>query len=62
VLDARLSRAFDADALLLVAFKGVGSLPSSTVQLLRRQALLDIHEEQLAQQRRVEALLGCKTQ
>jgi hypothetical protein len=62
VLDARLSRAFDADALLAVAFKGVGSMPNSSIQALRQQALQEIHEQQLEQQRRLEAVLGCKTQ
>ncbi len=62
VLDARLSRLFDADALLAVAFRGVGSMPTSSIQVLRQQALQEIHEQQLEQQRRLEALLGCKTQ
>ncbi len=58
VLEARLCRAFDADALMVVAFKGVGSMPNSSIQLLRQRALQDIHEQQLEHQRRLEALLG----
>ncbi len=58
VLEARLSRAFDADALMSVAFKGVGSMPNSSIQLLRQRALQDIHEQQLEHQRRLAALLG----
>lgn len=58
VLEARMSRVFDADALMSVAFKGVGSMPNSSIQLLRQRALQDIHEQQLEHQRRLAALLG----
>jgi hypothetical protein len=60
VLDARLARMYDADALMAAAFKGVGAMPTAHIKPLRSLAVAAV-DAQLADQRQRLELIICRT-
>jgi hypothetical protein len=53
----RISRTYNADELLKIAFNGIGSLPMAVITRSRQQAEAIVEGEREAQHRRLEALL-----
>lgn len=60
VLDTRAGRLYDGDALMQVAFKGIGAMPGSMVQAMRSAAVAAVDAHLAEQTARLELIL-CRT-
>eukprot|EP00879_Flechtneria_rotunda_P008892 GHRR01009312.1.p2 GENE.GHRR01009312.1~~GHRR01009312.1.p2 ORF type:complete len:173 (+),score=80.35 GHRR01009312.1:1157-1675(+) len=59
VLESRAARLYNAQALLAAAFKGVGAMPTSTIQGLRCAAAAVVDAQLADQRRRLELAVCC---
>lgn len=57
ILDARMCRLFDADNLLALAFKGVGTMSASKICPLRTSAKLQIEQQLMEQKARLDLVI-----
>lgn len=60
VLDTRASRLYDGDALLQLAFRGIGAMPGTQIQALRAAAVAAVDAQLAEHTARLEMIL-CRT-
>jgi hypothetical protein len=60
VLDTRAGRLYDSDALLQLAFRGIGAMPGTQIQALRAAAVAAVDAHLAEHTARLEMIL-CRT-
>lgn len=61
VLESRAARLYDVEALMTMAFKGVGAMPTSSIQVMRTAAAAVVDAQIEEHRQRLELITRCRT-